>query len=131
MTSPLFSAIEPREGLLGEVLAKVARARRSRARARLALFALETAASAAALCYAVVYAAREFYASGEGAYLALIFSDRALALAYSRDLAFSLLEAIPSLAILLLAAFVTALVWSLRHARGEARAAFHSLPAHA
>ncbi|MDE2057644.1 MAG: hypothetical protein KGI78_02195 [Patescibacteria group bacterium] len=128
---PLLSQIEPPATLLGEVLARVARARRARARARLAAFAAAGALSAAALADALAYAAREWYASGFGAYLALAFSDRALALAYSRDLLFSLVEALPSFAILLLIGFVALFAWSVKRASGEARAAFLPLPAHA
>lgn len=130
-TRQLLSAIEPPEGLLTEVLARIARSRRARARSRLAAFSAAAAASAGALAYALSYAAREFYASGFGAYLALAFSDRALALAYSHDLLFSLVESLPSLAILLLLAFAAALAWSVRHATNVARAAFVPLSAHA
>ena len=129
MTRAFFSSIEPPASLLGAVLARIAHVRRRAARLRLATLGVLVTVSAAALVPAVSYTTHEFYTSGFYDYSALLFSDRSLALTYSRDMAFSLLESVPSLAVLLLLGFSIALIWSLRRALRAAPMAFMPLTA--
>ena len=127
---PFYARIEPPHGLKEAVLARITRAARRAARVRLAAFGVVVLVSGTALAFALGYAVQEFYASGFYDYMALVATDRALAMTYSRDLLYSLLESVPSLAILILLACVTLLAWSVRRAGQSARVAFITSPAH-
>jgi len=116
--------IEPRAGLYAAVMEHIARAERRAARIRTGLFGALALASGAALVPAFQYAAQQFYTSGFYDYLTLIISDRGSVLAYWQQFGLSLIEALPSLALLLLLPIVFALVYSLRRVVVAARVAF-------
>jgi hypothetical protein len=122
MTGILFREVEPPRGLLSAILARVALARRRAARFYLVAFGTVTFVSVLLLIPAVQYAASEFYASGFYDYASLFFDS--LSRGYWREVLYSLTASLPSLALLLIAALGTTLVWSARHAQRDARLAF-------
>ncbi len=106
----------PRE-LTNRVLARIAHARLRAARLRLAALGAVMALSAPTLWISLQYAMHELYISGFYDYLSLALS----APAYWQDLSLSLVESLPSLAILAFVAAALAFCWSLwrsfRHLR--------------
>ncbi|MDE1919138.1 MAG: hypothetical protein KGH56_00365 [Patescibacteria group bacterium] len=125
----LFREIDPPHGLLPSVLARIAVARRRAARLRFAASGTLALVSVLILVPAVQYAASEFYASGFSDYASLFFDS--LSGGFSRELLYSLLDSLPSLALLILASAAGALLWSLKRTNRDARIAFAplSLPA--
>jgi hypothetical protein len=123
--------LEPRAGLYRAILERIAYAERRSARVRTSLFSGLAILSGAALVPAVRYAAGQFYASGFYDYLTLIFSDRNVVLIYWRQLGLSLVESLPSLALLLLLPIIFLLVYSVRRAVQTGRVAFTSVHASA
>ena len=119
-----FKTLEPRASLYASVMERIATARRRAARIRASLFGALALVSALLLVPAVQYAAEQFYASGFYDYLTLIISDRGFVLAYWQQFALSLVESLPSLALLLLLPIVFALVYSLRRVVQTGRVAF-------
>jgi hypothetical protein len=111
MGDHLFQPIAPPPTLLPTVLVAIARAQRRAARIRLAWFASALTSCAILLVPAVNYFLNELYASGFYDYLSLFF-DQSVAADYWRVLSLSLIESLPSLAILLLSAVVSGFVWS-------------------
>lgn len=122
----VFDEIAPRKGFCDIVLARIAYARRRRARLRLAREAALFFVSGLALVPLAQYAGSEFYASGFYEYASLLFSDR-MALNSWQDFVYSLVESLPSVALLLLATATIALVWSLRRALRSSKVAFTAL----
>lgn len=121
-----LQTVEPRSGLYGAVMQRIALARQRSARVRTALFSVLALASATLLVPAAQYAAEQFYASGFYDYLTLIISDRGFVLAYWQQFSLSLVESLPSLALLLLVPIVVALIYSLRRIVQTGRTAFAS-----
>ena len=110
--------------LRGRVCAYVARAQQRQARVRLALLSVFAFCSGLTLVPVCQYAVREFYASGFYDYASLFYSDSSFALSAKKELLYSLLESLPSLAILLVITCVGALVWSLWRALATSRVVF-------
>jgi hypothetical protein len=108
--------LEPKAGLYQSILARIAYVERRSARVRTVLFSILAVLSGAALVPALRYAAEQFYASGFYDYLTLILSDHTLVLAYWQQFSLSLLESLPSLALLLLVPITFLLVYSVRRA---------------
>ena len=123
----LLSEIEPRKGFCAMVLERIAYARRHRARMRLLREATVFFASGLVLVPLAQYAGSEFYSSGFYDYASLLFSDR-MVLNSWQDFVYSLVESLPSVAVLLLVTATVALVWSLRRAVESSRLAFTSMP---
>jgi hypothetical protein len=123
--------VEPPLGLYTRVLARLALARRTAARLHALLLGVVALLSCIALVPAVTYAAREFYASGFYDYASLLISDRSFVFSSWQEFSFSLLESLPSIALLLLGTIAVVLVWSLRRTFLSARVAFMSLPKNA
>ena len=124
MNRKAFLAVtEAPAGLYGRVLERVAAARRFAARLEFAGLALASCCLTLLFVPAVSFAVSEFNASGFGTYLSLLFSDAAFALT-SRDFLLSLVESLPSAAILILVALGASLGWSLMRAARRARIAF-------
>ena len=119
-----LKTFEPHAGLYAAILERVAYAERRMARIRTALFGALAILSAVALLPALQYAGEQFYASGFYDYLTLIFSDHDFVLTYWRPFSLSLVEALPSLALLLLVPITFALVYSLRRVVQTGRVAF-------
>lgn len=115
---------EPKAGLYQAILERIAYARQRSARVRTALFGALALLSCVALVPAVQYAAEQFYASGFYDYLTLIASDRGFVLMYWRQFSLSLIESLPSLALLVLLPIAFALVYSLRRVVQTSRIAF-------
>lgn len=125
----VLDAIDPPQGLRERILAHIERARRRRARVGLALQAALFFVSGALLVPLAQYAGQELYASGFYEFVSLLFStDRAAVLASWQEFLYSLVESLPSLAILMLLCASVILVWSLRHALRSSRVAFMSIP---
>jgi len=123
MNKLFLSEIEPREGLLGAVMARIATARRRAARLRLLGQTLGFLALLSALIPSLSYAVHEFYESGFYTYLSLFFSDTQTALLYRHELVLSLAESFPSLALLPVMVFGAALVWVVSGTAANMKAA--------
>ncbi len=119
--------IEPGAGIYQAILTRIAYARQRSARVRAGLFSALAVLSGAALVPALRYAAGQFYASGFYDYVTLIFSDRSLVLMYWRQFSLSLVESLPSLALLLLLPLIFLLVYSIRRAVQTGRVALSYL----
>lgn len=122
----VFDEIDPPKGFCAMLLQKIAFARRRRARFRLAREGAVFFLSGLMLVPLAQYAGSEFYASGFYDYASLLFSDRSVLNSW-QDFVYSLVESLPSVALLLLAAVTVALVWSLRRAIASSKLAFTSL----
>lgn len=120
----ILAQLKAPESLYEAVRVRITALERRSARVRSALFGALSLVSLAALVPALQYAGQQFYASGFYDYFTLLFSDSSLALAYWRELGLSLLESLPSLALLLLIPIVAMLLWSLKRAAQTARTAF-------
>ncbi len=106
-------------GLLDRVLARVALAHRRRAQLHLALYGGFALCSVLLLLPALQYASTQFAASGFFSYLSLFFSDSSVAATYWRELGLSLVDSLPSIALIAVLVPAAALVWSAVHvARG-------------
>ena len=119
-----LQTIEPAEGLYGAVMERIAYAKRRQARIRSGVFGALAIVSGAALVPAFQYTAEQFYASGFYDYFTLVFSDRGFVLTYWRQFSLSLIESLPSLALLLVLPIVGLLVYSIRRAVQTGRVAF-------
>ncbi|HEY5383157.1 MAG TPA: hypothetical protein VIJ88_01215 [Candidatus Paceibacterota bacterium] len=119
--------LEPKAGLYQAVLERIAYAKRRSARVRAGFFSALAICSGAALVPAMQYAAGQFYASGFYDYLTLIFSDRSLVLTYWQQFSLSLVESLPSLALLLLLPIIFLLAYSMRRVVQTGRMAFASV----
>lgn len=115
----LFQEIDPPQQLFRAILAHIEVARQRAARLRLALFGLTTLLSAFLLVPALQYAVSEFYTSGFYEYATLFISS--LSGGYWKEVLYSLIDSTPSFALLLLASLISALFWSLRKVRSNAR----------
>jgi hypothetical protein len=123
--------IEPSVGLYAAIMERIAYAKRRQARIRSGLFAALAIVSGAALVPAFQYTAEQFYASGFYDYVALVFSDRGFVLTYWRQFSLSLVESLPSLALLLLLPIAFALGYSLYRLTQTSRIAFRAVQASA
>ncbi|HEV8666466.1 MAG TPA: hypothetical protein VN665_01280 [Candidatus Paceibacterota bacterium] len=108
-----LSTIEPPQGLYGSIMSRIDLAKRRAAKTRAGLSGLVAILSGAALVPVAEYTAQQFYASGFYDYLSLLLSDHTLVMTYWREFGLSLVESLPSLAILLFVPIAVALVWSL------------------
>ena len=129
--SVYLQTIEPRKGLYFAIMERIAYAKRRQARVRSGCFAALAIVSGAALVPALQYTAEQFYASGFYDYLTLIFSDRGFVIAYWRQFSLSLVESLPSLALLLLLPIAFALGYSLYRLTQTSRIAFRAVHASA
>jgi hypothetical protein len=108
-----LQAVEPPQGLYAAVMTRIDAARRRTAQLRAGAFAALALISGAVLVPVAQYTAAQLYASGFYDYLSLALSDHSSVTTYWREFGLSLLESLPSLALLLLLPIVVALVWSL------------------
>lgn len=116
------------EGLQLRVLTRLAIARRRRARVRLGVQSIVCFCSGLSLVPFAQYAGAEFYTSGFYEYASLIVSDRSAIAGSWREFIFSLIESLPSLALICIAVALVTLSWSLSRAVKNGRAAFTALP---
>jgi len=116
--------VEPPQGLYTNILARVGLARRRAAQLRAGVFGVVVLTSGSLLVPIVQYTAGQFYASGFYDYLSLAMSDHALVTTYWREFGLSLIESLPSLALLLMLPIAAALAWSLVRLVKNARNAF-------
>lgn len=112
------------DGLYEAVLERVAAARIHAARIRAGYFATIALASIALLVPIVEYTAEQLYASGFYDYASLMASDHTLVLAHWREFGLTLIESLPSIALLLLLPIAAALLWSLSRLIKNIRAGF-------
>jgi cation transport ATPase len=119
-----LAAIEPPKGLCEAILTRIESAKRRGARVRSGLFALLAMASGVALVPVWQYTTEQFYASGFSEYLTLIASDRSAVLPYWKEIGLSLIESLPSIALLVLIPILAALLWSLVRLVKNVRSAF-------
>jgi len=119
-----LQTVEPTAGLYQAILERIARAKRTEARIRTGLFGILAVVSGLALVPALQYTAEQFYASGFYDYLTLISSDRGFVLTYWRQFSLSLVESLPSVALLLLLPIALALGYSLYRLAQTGRVAF-------
>jgi hypothetical protein len=112
------------EGLCERILVRIELAKRRGAQLRAGLFGLLVVLTAGALVPVLEYTSQQFYASGFYDYLMLALSDHTLVTTYWREFGLTLLESLPSLALLLLIPTIAALLWSLRRLVKNARSGF-------
>ena len=112
------------EGLFEAILARIDAARRRHAQTYLALRAGLALLSLVVLVPALQYAASQFAASGFFSYLSLAFSDSATMTTYWRELGLSLLDSLPSIALIAVIVPAGLLGWSVVSAARSARRAF-------
>lgn len=129
--STYVSCIEAPAGLYQAILSRVAYAKRRAARIRTVLFGVLALTCAVLLVPVLQYAAEQFYASGFYNYLTLIISDRGFVFTYWQQFTLSLLESLPSLALLLVIPVVGALMYSLHRIVQTSRVAFKGIRANA
>ena len=109
----ILAATELPQGLYAAIMARIDTAKRRAAQIRAGLFGIVALASGAALVPALQYTANQLYASGFEDYLSLMLSDQGSVLTYWREFGLSLVESLPSLALLVLLPIAAALVWSV------------------
>ena len=119
-----LQTVEPPQGLYAAVIARIELAKRRAAQLRTGAFAIVALISSAVLVPVVQYTASQLYTSGFYDYLSLMLSDHSLVFAYWREFGLSLLESLPSLALLLLLPIAAALAWSLTRLVKNARTGF-------
>jgi len=120
----IFSPVIPPAKLKARILARVSELERAHARVRAGIFGLIAAASAVLLVPLAQYTFAQFYASGFASYLSLLISDQGLVITYWREFVLSLVESLPSIALLMLLPVAAALVWALRGALRSVRIAY-------
>jgi hypothetical protein len=121
---PGLMSVEPPQGLYAAIMARIELAARRGAPMGAGGFCALGLACGAVLVPVVQYTAQQFYASGFYDYLSLILSDHSLVLTYWREFGLSLLESLPSVALLLFLPIAVALAWSLVRLVKNARAGF-------
>ncbi len=119
-----LACVDAPAGLYAAVMLRIATARRRAAQLHALLFGLCTVLFAALLIPVLHYTTEQLYASGFYEYLSFIASDRSLAFTYWREFSLSLIESLPSIALLLLLPIVAALLWSLSRLVRNVRSAF-------
>lgn len=116
--------IEPPVNLGGAIMARIAQRKIRAARIRLAFLCFAALASFVSIIPAFQYAFREFYGTGFGHYLSLMFSDGAILLAYRKEFVLLLAESLPALGITLFLAAVLASLSFLKLAAINIKTAF-------
>jgi hypothetical protein len=117
-------AVEPPAGLYAGILVRIDLAKRRSAQMRAGIFGVVALVSGSLLVPIVQYTLQQFYASGFYDYFSLAMSDHSLVTTYWREFGLSLIESLPSLALLTLLPIAAALVWSLVRLVKNARNAF-------
>lgn len=120
----ILDMLEPPTGLCNTVLSRIALARRRRARFHLMADGSLFFFSGALLVPLAQYAGSEVYTSGFYEFFSLLFSDQQLILNSWQEFSITLLEKLPSMALLLVLAVLLVLVWSLRRAVLSSKVAF-------
>ncbi len=120
----VFKEIDAPAGLCEAVLGRIAHARQIHARNKAFWLGTVSLISGLTLVPALQYMNQELLVSGFYNYMSLAFSDSALVFSAWREFAFSLLESVPSIALLLVFVASIALIWSLRRTIINARIAF-------
>ena len=118
----IHEAAVPR-GLFEAVLARIDRARRHSAQLRVAIRSVLGLCSLLVLIPAIQYAGAQFAASGFFSYLSL-FLDGSVVTTYWRDLSLSLLDSLPSIALIAVLVPAGVLAWAVVGAARSARRAF-------
>jgi hypothetical protein len=122
MHRPFLPEIEPPRGLYSAILTRISEARQRSARFRFVAFSALALISVVVLVPVAQYALSEFYASGFYEFASLFFDS--VAQGYAGELLYSLVDALPSLALLLFASVGAVFVWSLTRASRDARLTF-------
>jgi hypothetical protein len=125
--STILCSVEPAKGFLERVISRIDSARRQQARLRCAALSVSSFVFGILLVPLFQYAAQEFYTSGFYDYASLFFSDRTSIAASWQEFCMTLVESLPSAALLFLFVAIFALVWSLRRAIRQGRVAFSPL----
>lgn len=115
--------IRPPHNLRESIILGIAKEERSRALTYLGLSSIAFVASAAGLASSVKYLIESLYQSGFSEYLSILFAVDATALRYSKELAYSIIETMPTVGII---GFLTALgffIWSGVNTLANARRA--------
>lgn len=120
----VFSEVETPHGLYAAVLARIVLARQRQARMKTLWLGISSFVCGLAFVPALGYAGQELYSSGFYAYTSLLFSDGGFVISAWREVGLSLIESLPSVALLLLLGLGVALAWSLRRTFLNARVAF-------
>ncbi len=116
--------VEPPEGLYSKVFSYITLREQRAARVRAFFLGMLTVFSAVVLVPAVQYVGAELYASGFYEFVSIAFSSHTVFLSAWRELTLSMLESLPSVALLVLAAVGASLVWSLTRAVSNVRVGF-------
>lgn len=113
---PLFSltSISPRAGLLDQVIAVIQNKQYASRMWRIRVSVSVGTVSALALIPVGISLVNAFAVSHFGSYLSLVFSDTGMALSYWKEIAVSLLESVPAVALTMTLALTGVLLWSMR-----------------
>lgn len=113
---PLFSieTIKPSNTLLQRILLAVHRKQEQSRLWRVRVFAATAALSIAALVPVVQSLITALNASNFGTYLSLVFSDGGLFFTFWKEIAASLIESLPVIAVAATLALVGIMLWSIR-----------------
>lgn len=120
----VLKEVEPPSRLSAAIRARIAEAARRSARTKTLWLGIASLVFGILLVPAVQYAGQELYASGFYEYASLFFSDSSSVLSAWRELSLSMIESLPSFALLLLLALAGGLVWLVRRMVMNARIAF-------
>lgn len=123
----ILTALEPTPGFCDRILSRIEVARRRQAQIRCAATSASSFMFGMLLVPLFQYAAREFYASGFYDYASLAFSDHSALAGNGQEFFMTLVESLPSVALLALSAVLFALLWSIRRAIQSGRIAFTPL----
>ncbi len=115
---------EPLKILRTRVLTSIRQEERRRARAYLFVSAGIAVASSVGVLVSIIYLGQELVQSSLGSYLALIFSDTDVVLAYPQSFFFSLAEALPIFSTTVVLATTLLFLGSIRVFAGNIRVSF-------
>ncbi|HRZ30532.1 MAG TPA: hypothetical protein P5274_02615 [Candidatus Paceibacterota bacterium] len=108
-------------GLEQNVLLRLDREQKKRAKIQLIIFGLVDLMTLAGLVVSIVFLSNLFAQSGFFQYLFLIFSDGSLLFSFGQELLMSLIESLPIWGAIIFFSFIIILVWSLAKTISQAR----------
>ena len=120
----IVQRIEPREGLLGFILASIENEKRRLAKIRLLYASATGILSIATLVPMTIYFINQFWQSGFYQYLSLVFSNGGLVATYWKELLLSLAESLPVLSIMAVLILVLVLLTSSKYIIRNTQIAF-------
>lgn len=123
-----FTPIDPPEYLLTQIESQITFLKQRAARIRFALFSGTTLVSLITTIVAFRYTWGSFAQSSFSAYASLLSSDSSAILLYWKEFAFSLIESLPIMSIIILLATVFTLLLSLKLTLRYLKTAYNTSP---